>query len=96
MRTGLQLRRPSHALGKMIQAQEEGVPFRVTGTGYPTRDGSGIRDYVHVWDLATAHVAALDAFDTLLPEGEGRGPPSSTWAPERAPPCANSWMPSTR
>ncbi|WP_405715184.1 UDP-glucose 4-epimerase GalE [Streptomyces sp. NBC_00046] len=76
MRTGLQLRRPSHALGKMIQAQEEGVPFRVTGTGYPTRDGSGIRDYVHVWDLATAHVAALDAFDTLLPEG-GEGPGST-------------------
>ncbi|MES9557412.1 UDP-glucose 4-epimerase GalE [Streptomyces sp. NPDC007076] len=68
MRTGLQLRRPSHALGKMIQAQEEGAPFQVTGTDYPTRDGSGIRDYVHVWDLATAHVAALRAFDTLLPE----------------------------
>ncbi|MEU9318922.1 UDP-glucose 4-epimerase GalE [Streptomyces sp. NPDC048295] len=68
LRTGLQLRRPSHALGKMIQAQEEGVPFRVTGTGYPTRDGSGIRDYVHVWDLAAAHVAALGAFDDVLPE----------------------------
>ncbi|MFF1647305.1 UDP-glucose 4-epimerase GalE [Streptomyces sp. NPDC058240] len=67
MRTGLQLRRPSHALGKMIQAQEEGVPFQVTGTDYPTRDGSGIRDYVHVWDLAAAHVAALGAFDTVLP-----------------------------
>ncbi|GAA3252694.1 UDP-glucose 4-epimerase GalE [Streptomyces lavendulae] len=70
MRTGLQLRRPSHALGKMIEALEEGVPFRVTGTDYPTRDGSGIRDYVHVWDLATAHVAALRAFDTVL--GDGR------------------------
>ncbi|GGV90188.1 UDP-glucose 4-epimerase GalE [Streptomyces gelaticus] len=67
LRTGLQLRRPSHALGKMIQAWEEGVPFQVTGTGYPTRDGSGIRDYVHVWDLAAAHVAALGAFDTVLP-----------------------------
>ncbi|MET7926483.1 UDP-glucose 4-epimerase GalE [Streptomyces sp. NPDC005349] len=66
MRTGLQLPRPSHALGQMILAQEDGVPFRVTGTDYPTRDGSGIRDYVHVWDLAAAHVAALRAFDTLL------------------------------
>ncbi|MFI7222520.1 UDP-glucose 4-epimerase GalE [Nonomuraea angiospora] len=65
MRTGLQLRRPSHALGKMIEAYEEGVPFRITGTGYPTRDGTGIRDYVHVWDLATAHVAALRRFDGL-------------------------------
>ncbi|MET7332413.1 UDP-glucose 4-epimerase GalE [Nonomuraea sp. NPDC005650] len=65
MRTGLQLRRPSHALGKMIEAYEDRVPFRITGTGYPTRDGTGIRDYVHVWDLAAAHVAALRRFDGL-------------------------------
>jgi UDP-glucose 4-epimerase len=65
MRTGLQLPRPTHALGRMIQAQEEGVPFLITGTDYPTRDGSGIRDYIHVWDLATAHVAALAKFGTL-------------------------------
>ncbi|MFI6293243.1 UDP-glucose 4-epimerase GalE [Nonomuraea sp. NPDC050790] len=66
MRTGLQLRRPSHALGKMIEAYELGEPFRVTGTGWPTRDGSGIRDYIHVWDLATAHVAALQRFDSVI------------------------------
>jgi UDP-glucose 4-epimerase len=65
LRTGLQLPRPSHALGKMIQAHEEGVPFLITGTDYPTRDGSGLRDYIHVWDLAAAHVAALDRFDAL-------------------------------
>ncbi|MFE6666837.1 NAD-dependent epimerase/dehydratase family protein [Streptomyces sp. NPDC057697] len=86
LRTGLQLRRPSHALGKMLQAQEEGVPFQVTGTDYPTRDGSGIRDYVHVWDLATAHVAALRAFDTLLPErgAEGGAEPAPGSAPGAA------------
>jgi len=66
LRTGLQLRRPTHALGKMIQAYQEGVPFQITGTDYPTRDGSGIRDYIHVWDLATAHLAALERFDVLL------------------------------
>ncbi|MGW3343053.1 UDP-glucose 4-epimerase GalE [Nonomuraea rubra] len=65
MRTGLQLRRPSHALGKMIEAYEDGVPFRITGTEWPTSDGTGIRDYIHVWDLATAHVAALRRFDEL-------------------------------
>jgi UDP-glucose 4-epimerase len=65
MRTGLQLPRPTHALGKMIQAHDEGVPFVITGTDWPTRDGSGIRDYIHVWDLATAHVAALTRFDSL-------------------------------
>jgi UDP-glucose 4-epimerase len=79
MRTGLQLRRPSHALGKMIQAREDGVPFPVTGTDYPTHDGSGIRDYIHVWDLAAAHLAALAKFDALpgpmtaVNLGTGRG-----------------------
>ena len=65
MRTGLQLTRPTHALGKMIQAQQEGIPFVITGTDWPTRDGTGLRDYVHVWDLAAAHVAALTRFDAL-------------------------------
>jgi UDP-glucose 4-epimerase len=65
MRTGLQLARPTHALGKMILAQQDGVPFVITGTDWPTRDGSGLRDYVHVWDLAAAHVAALTRFDEL-------------------------------
>jgi UDP-glucose 4-epimerase len=65
MRTGLQLPHPTHCLGQMIQAQQDGVPFLVTGTDYPTRDGSGIRDYIHVWDLAAAHVAALARFDAL-------------------------------
>jgi len=32
----------------------------VYGTDYPTRDGTGIRDYIHVSDLADAHVAALE------------------------------------
>ena len=79
MRTGQPLAWPTHALGKMIQAYEEGVPFVVTGTDYPTRDGSGIRDYIHVWDLAAAHVAALDRFDalpgpsTVINLGTGRG-----------------------
>lgn len=66
MRSGLQLTRPTHALGQMILARESGVPFSVTGTDYDTRDGTGIRDYVHVWDLALAHVAALERFDALF------------------------------
>lgn len=34
--------------------------LRVFGTDYPTPDGTGVRDYVHVSDLARAHVAALE------------------------------------
>ena len=66
MRTGLQLARPSHALGQMIMRARSGEKFELTGTDYPTRDGSGIRDYIHVWDLARAHVAALTRFDELI------------------------------
>lgn len=61
MRTGLQNPLPTHALGKMITCHQNGEPFTVTGVDWPTRDGSGLRDYVHVWDLARAHVAALKA-----------------------------------
>jgi UDP-arabinose 4-epimerase len=35
-------------------------PLRVYGTDYPTPDGTAIRDYVHVTDLAEAHLRALD------------------------------------
>jgi len=66
LRTGLQTRYPTHALGKLIEAHESGQPFPITGTDYPTRDGSGIRDYVHVWDLAAAHISALTRFDQVL------------------------------
>jgi len=37
---------------------------RVFGTDYPTPDGTAVRDYVHVADLADAHVRALTALDT--------------------------------
>lgn len=67
MRSGLQVRRPTHALGKMIEARQLGETFQITGVDWPTRDGSGIRDYIHVWDLARAHVQALRRFDTLFP-----------------------------
>ncbi|MGM5033830.1 UDP-glucose 4-epimerase GalE [Tardiphaga sp. 803_E3_N1_3] len=37
--------------------------LNVYGNDYPTSDGTGIRDYVHVVDLAAAHIAALDCVD---------------------------------
>ncbi len=73
LRTGLQLPAPSHALGQIIAAHVANRPFNVTGRDWPTRDGSGIRDYIHVWDLALAHIAALERFDTLFPD---KGSPS--------------------
>lgn len=65
MRTGLQYPEPSHALGKLIQAYESNSAFMITGSDWPTRDGSGIRDYIHVWDLARAHVKAIENIDKV-------------------------------
>ena len=36
---------------------------RVFGNGYPTKDGTGVRDYIHVMDLARGHLAALRALE---------------------------------
>jgi UDP-glucose-4-epimerase GalE len=44
----------------VMKAALLGEPVRVFGTDYPTPDGTAIRDYIHVVDLADAHVAALD------------------------------------
>ena len=50
----------THALPLCIRAAlGTGPGFSVFGTDYPTPDGSAIRDYVHVNDLASAHVAAV-------------------------------------
>ena len=66
LRTGPQQPALSHVLGRLVEASRGGAPFHLTGVDYPTRDGTGIRDYVHVWDLARAHVAALEGFERGL------------------------------
>ncbi|MGW6916426.1 UDP-glucose 4-epimerase GalE [Kitasatospora sp. NPDC054939] len=71
LRTGLQNLNPTHALGKLIEAYTERTPFTVTGVDWATRDGSGIRDYIHVQDLAEAHVAALTRFDEVIKPSAG-------------------------
>lgn len=44
---------PSHVLGKIVDVAMGVSPtFYITGTNYETGDGSGIRDYIYVWDLA--------------------------------------------
>ena len=47
----------------VFAALKAGTKPKVFGSDYPTPDGSCIRDYVHVMDLAKAHVAALDYLD---------------------------------
>ena len=64
MRSGIHAENPSHVLGKLVDVALGKLPyFTVTGTEYTTRDGTGIRDYIHVWDLARAHVMAVEDFE---------------------------------
>ncbi len=64
LRSGLQIKKPSHAIGRLVEVQMGRIPeFTITGTDYPTRDGTGLRDYIHVWDLARAHVKAVEGFE---------------------------------
>ena len=50
----------THLIPNVLRAAAAGAaPLPVYGTDYPTRDGTCVRDYVHVEDLADAHLAAL-------------------------------------
>jgi len=67
MRSGIHVQYPTHVLGKLVDtAQGRQAEFQITGTYYSTRDGTGIRDYIHVWDLARAHVNAVTDFDKVF------------------------------
>jgi UDP-glucose 4-epimerase len=50
-----------HLIPRAIRAAAGGPPLVVFGTDYPTPDGTCLRDYIHVTDLADAHVRALTA-----------------------------------
>ncbi|MHB0988716.1 MAG: UDP-glucose 4-epimerase GalE [Bellilinea sp.] len=77
MRSGIHVERPSHVLGKLVDVALGNLPyFELTGVDWPTRDGSGIRDYIHVWDLAAAHLAAVTNFDAVF---ERAGNPSDNY-----------------
>jgi UDP-glucose 4-epimerase len=51
----------THLIPNVLRAAETGLPITLFGDDYPTPDGTCIRDYIHVADLADAHLLALDA-----------------------------------
>ena len=52
----------THLIPLVLQVAAGNLPYvTVFGTDYPTRDGTCVRDYIHVEDLAHAHVEALEA-----------------------------------
>ncbi len=51
----------THIIPLVLAALSEGKEFSVFGNDYPTKDGTCIRDYIHVSDLARAHILALSS-----------------------------------
>ncbi len=69
-----------HLIPRAIEAVTGGRGLQVFGDDYPTPDGTCLRDYVHVSDLATAHVNALGSLATGGPSSAynlGTGRPQS-------------------
>jgi UDP-glucose 4-epimerase len=50
----------THIVARVLEASIAGRAFTIFGDDYGTSDGTCVRDYVHVWDIATAHVNAAD------------------------------------
>jgi UDP-glucose 4-epimerase len=49
-----------HVIPRAIEAGRGGPPIDIFGEDYPTPDGTCLRDYIHVTDIADAHLRALD------------------------------------
>jgi len=60
-RTGQSTPRATHLIKRACQVALDRVPrLDIFGTDFPTPDGTGVRDYIHVSDLVDAHLIALD------------------------------------
>lgn len=53
----------THVLPNLMKAAQNGTAFSLFGTTHDTPDGTAIRDYVYVFDLAWAHIRALDVLN---------------------------------
>lgn len=51
----------THIIARVLESIRDSVPFTLNGTDYPTPDGTCVRDYIHVEDLASAHILACDS-----------------------------------
>lgn len=68
----------THLIPKVLQSLIQGEQVKIFGDDYPTSDGTCVRDYIHVQDLATAHILAFqqifhDGKNLILNIGTGHG-----------------------
>jgi len=70
----------THLIPNVLRAAQRGTEVALFGDDYPTPDGTCIRDYVHVEDLAAAHLLALEATADELPDGLPGGDDSGATA----------------
>lgn len=68
----------SHLIPNILRAAADGAPVSLFGTDYDTPDGTAVRDYVHILDLAQGHLLALDHLagggsSRAINLGSGRG-----------------------
>jgi UDP-glucose 4-epimerase len=68
----------THLIPNVLSAAEAGRELTLFGGDYPTPDGTCVRDYIHVEDLARAHLLALEATD---PADSRTGPPTGACEP---------------
>ena len=65
----------THLIPAVLEAVEQSREVALFGDDYPTPDGTCVRDYIHVTDLARAHLLALEATDAADPRtGPASGP----------------------
>ena len=78
-RNGEQHDPETHLIPNILAAAEGGQPVMIFGTDYPTPDGTNVRDYINVEDLADAHLAALEATapdDPRTSDADAEGDPT--------------------
>lgn len=67
----------THLIPNILKAAINGGSVAIFGIDYPTKDGSCVRDYIHVADIARAHLLALEKLDSLRAKaynlGNGNG-----------------------
>jgi UDP-glucose 4-epimerase len=67
---------PNNIVPVILKTVRENGVFKIFGSDYPTSDGTAIRDYIHVVDLANCHCQAFDKFEKgfqVFNVGTGKG-----------------------